>query len=218
MKKSDRLYNNVIVSYIIVISAFIGFLSAIVAIILYLLADPTFSFLTHWVSHLGVGPNGAGFVFNGGMIYSGIICWVYTLYLSGYLHKKGGMSFLILISLVCGVILGVGLLLLGIFPLEIIFGMHNIAAGLFFYGGLFSSIFYGITTYFTPSISKFQSIVGFLVATIFLSYLIILSLPVSISFKMAAEWSVFFAIPTWILSQGILILRSEKPRFKIPKT
>ena len=89
--------------------------------------------------------------------------------------------------------------------------MHNIAAGLFFFGGLFSSIFYGITTYFTPNISKFQSIVGFLVATIFLSYIIINSLPISNSFKMIAEWSVFFAIPTWILSQGILILHSEEP-------
>jgi hypothetical membrane protein len=210
MKQSDRFYNSAILSYIIVIGAFIGFLSAIVAIILYILADPTFSFLTHWVSHLGVGPNGSNVVFNGGMIYSGIICWVYTLYLSGYLHKKGAINFLILISLACGVILGVGLLLIGIFPLEIIFGMHNIAAGLFFFGGLFSSIFYGITTYFTPNISKFQSIVGFLVATIFLSYIIINSLPVSNSFKMIAEWSVFFAIPTWILSQGVLILHSEK--------
>lgn len=218
MKQSDKLFNSAFVSHIIVIGALIGFLTAILAILLYILADPTFSFLTHWVSHLGVGPNGSDIVFNGGMIYSGIMCWIYTLYLSGYLYKKGAVSFLILISLVCGVILGVGLLLLGIFPLEVIFGVHNIAAGLFFYGGLFSSIFYGVTAYFTPKISKFQSIVGFLVATIFLSYIIINSLPVNISFKMIAEWAVFFAIPTWIMSQGILILRSEKPQIEIPKT
>jgi hypothetical membrane protein len=211
MNHKDKLFYNTYVSHIIVIGALIGFLTAITAIILYILADPTFSFLTHWVSHLGVGPNGSAVVFNGGMIYSGIICWIYNMYLSGYLHKKGAVNFLILISLVCGVILGVGLLLLGIFPLEVIFGIHNVAAGLFFYGGLFSSIFYGITTYFTPRISKYQSIVGFLVATIFLSYIIINSLPIGISFKMVAEWAVFFAIPTWILSQGILILRAEKP-------
>ncbi|MFX0073970.1 MAG: DUF998 domain-containing protein [Candidatus Hermodarchaeota archaeon] len=211
MKQIDKLFYNTYVSCIIVIGALVGFSTAIAAVVLYALADPTFSFFTHWVSHLGVGPNGSAVVFNGGLIYSGIVCWVYTLYLSGYLHKKGALKFLILISFVCGVILGVGLLLLGIFPLEVIFGIHNIAAGLFFYGGLFSSIFYGITAYFTPKISKFHSFVGFLVATIFLSYIIINSLAVNISFKMITEWVVFFAIPTWILSQGVLILRSEKP-------
>jgi len=154
MKQSDKLFNNAIVSHIVVIGALIGFLTAIAAIILYILADPTFSFLTHWVSHLGTGPNGSNIVFNGGMVYSGIISWIYSLYLARYLHKKGALKFLIIISLGCGIILGIGLLLIGIFPLELIFGIHNVAAGLFFYGGMFSCILYGITAYLTPSISK----------------------------------------------------------------
>jgi hypothetical membrane protein len=210
MKQNKKLFSNVIVSHIVVIGALIGFLTAITAIILYMIADPTFSFITHWVSHLGTGPNGSDLVFNGGMIYSGIISWIYCLYLAGYLHKKGAFKILIVISLGCGIILGIGLLLVGIFPLELIFGMHNIAAGLFFYGGLFSCIFYGITAYFAKNISKFHSLIGFLTATVFLLYIVINALPINISFKMAAEWSVFFAIPAWILSQGILILRSKQ--------
>ena len=209
MKLIDKVLSHVVVSYIVVVGALIGFLTAITAILLYISADPTFSFLTHWISHLGVGPNGSDIVFNGGMVYSGIISWVFSLYMAGYLHKKGAIKFLIIISLGCGIILGIGLLLLGIFPLEIIFGIHNVAAGLFFYGGMFSCIAYGITTYLTPSISKLQSIIGFMIATVFLAYIIINSLPLTTSFKMAAEWAVFFAIPTWILSQGILILRSN---------
>ncbi len=209
MKQEYKLYRHVIVSHIVVIGALIGFLTAITAIILYVLADPTFSFLTHWVSHLGVGPNGSDIVFNGGMIYSGIISWIYSLYLAGYLHKKGAFKILVIISLGCGIILGIGLLMLGIFPLELIFGIHNVAAGLFFYGGMFSCIVYGITAYLTPGISKLQSIIGFVIASIFLMYIVINTLPLHVSFKMAAEWSVFFAIPTWILSQGILVLRSN---------
>ena len=210
MKQIDKLLNNSAVRHIVVIGALIGFLTAISAIILYMLGDPTFSFLTHWISHLGTGPNGSDVVFNGGMIYSGIISWIYSLYLAGFLHKKGAFKVLIIISLGCGIILGIGLLMLGIFPLELIFGMHNIAAGLFFYGGLFSCIFYGITAYFAKDISKLHSLIGFLTAIVFLIYIVINTLPISISFKMAAEWSVFFAIPTWILSQGILILRSKQ--------
>lgn len=210
MKTSDKLFNSTIVSHIVVIGALIGFLTAIAAIVLYFLADPTFSFITHWVSHLGTGPNGSDKVFNGGMIYSGIISWIYCLYLAGFLHKKGAFKILIIISLGCGIMLGIGLLLIGIFPLELIFGIHNIAAGLFFYGGLFSSIFYGLTAYFAKNISKFHSLVGFLTATVFLSYIVINALPFSVTFKMAAEWAVFFAIPAWILSQGILILRSPR--------
>ncbi len=209
MKQENKLYRHAIVSHIVVIGALIGFLTAISAIILYVLADPTFSFLTHWISHLGVGPNGSDIVFNGGMIYSGIISWIYSLYLAEYLHKKGAFKLLILVSLGCGIILGVGLLMLGIFPLELNFGIHNVAAGLFFYGGMFSCIVYGITVYLTPGISKLQSIIGFLIASIFLAYIIINTLPLHVSFKMAAEWAVFFAIPTWILSQGILVLRSN---------
>ncbi|MFX1288260.1 MAG: DUF998 domain-containing protein [Promethearchaeota archaeon] len=212
MKQNEKIFSNVIVSHIVVIGALIGFLTAIAAIILYVLADPTFSFITHWVSHLGVGPNGSSIVFNGGMVYSGIISWIYSLYFAGYLHKKGALKILIIVSSGCGIILGIGLLLIGIFPLELIFGIHNIAAGLFFYGGMFSCILYGITAYLTPSVSKLQSIIGFSIAMIFLLYIIINSLPISISFKMVAEWSVFFAIPTWILSQGILILRSNQSR------
>lgn len=210
MKTSVKLFNSVIISHIVVIGALIGFLTAIAAIVLYLLADPTFSFITHWVSNLGIGPNGSNIVFNGGMIYSGIISWIYSLYLARFLHKKGAFKILIIISLGCGIMLGIGLLLVGIFPLELIFGMHNIAAGLFFYGGLFSCVFYGITAYFAKNISKFHSIIGFLTATVFLSYIAINALPITISFKMASEWAVFFAIPAWILSQGVLILRSER--------
>ncbi len=132
---------------------------------------------------------------------------------AGYLHKKGALKFLIIISLGCGIILGIGLLLLGVFPLDLSFGIHNIAAWFFFYGGMFSCILYGITAYLTPSISKLHSIIGFIIATIFLSFIIINSLPINKSFKIVAEWSVFFAIPTWILSQGILILRSNRTWF-----
>ncbi len=214
MKFREKFFSGFVVSHIVVVGALIGFLTAITAILLYISADPTFSFLTHWVSHLGVGPNGSDIVFNGGMVYSGIISWIYSLYLARYLHKNGALKILIIISLGCGIILGIGLLLLGIFPLELIFGIHNVAAGLFFYGGMFSCIIYGITAYFTPSISKLHSIIGFMIATVFLSYIIINSLPINISFKMAAEWSVFFAIPTWILSQGIIILRSTVHDFK----
>ncbi|NVM45856.1 MAG: DUF998 domain-containing protein [Candidatus Lokiarchaeota archaeon] len=209
MKQEYKLYTYAIINHIVVIGALIGFLTAITAIILYVLADPTFSFLTHWVSHLGVGPNGSDVVFNGGMIYSGIISWIYSLFLAGYLHKKGAFKILVVISLGCGIILGIGLLMLGIFPLELIFGIHNVAAGLFFYGGMFSCIVYGITAYLTPGISKLQSIIGFMIASIFLAYIVINTLPIHVSFKMAAEWCVFFAIPTWILSQGILVLRSN---------
>jgi hypothetical membrane protein len=209
MKQLDKVFKHVIVSYIVVVGALIGFLTAISAILLYISGDPTFSFFTHWVSHLGVGPNGSSVVFNGGMVYSGIISWIYSLYLAGYLHKKGAIKFLIVISLGCGIILGIGLLLIGIFPLELIFGIHNVAAGLFFYGGMFSCIIYGITAYLTPKISKLQSIIGFSIASVFLIYIVVNSLPLNISFKMAAEWAVFFAIPTWILSQGIIILRSH---------
>ena len=209
MKFREKFFSGLVVSHIVVVGALIGFLTAITAILLYISADPTFSFLTHWVSHLGTGPNGSDLVFNGGMVYSGIISWIYSLYLARYLHKNGALRFLIIISLGCGIILGIGLLLIGIFPLELIFGIHNIAAGFFFYGGMFSCIIYGITAYLTPSISKLQSIIGFMIASVFLSYIIINSLPLNISFKMAAEWSVFFAIPSWILSQGIIVLRSN---------
>jgi len=210
MKQIDKLLNNSTVSHLVVIGALIGFLTAIAAIILYILGDPTFSFLTHWVSHLGTGPNGSDVVFNGGMIYSGIMSWIYSLYLAGFLHKKGAFKVLVVISLGCGITLGVGLLMVGIFPLELIFGIHNVAAGLFFFGGLFSSIFYGLSAYFAKNISKFHSFIAFLTATVFLFYIIINTLHVNISIKIVAEWAVFFAIPVWILSQGILVLRSEK--------
>ncbi|GAH40343.1 unnamed protein product, partial [marine sediment metagenome] len=177
MKFREKFFSGFVVSHIVVVGALIGFLTAIAAILLYISADPTFSFLTHWVSHLGTGPNGSDIVFNGGMVYSGIISWIYSLYLARYLHKNGALRFLIIISLGCGIILGIGLLLIGIFPLELIFGIHNIAAGFFFYGGMFSCIIYGITAYLTPSISKLQSIIEFMIASVFLSYIIINSLP-----------------------------------------
>jgi hypothetical membrane protein len=205
----EKVFSNTIISHVVVIGALIGFLTAIAAILLYISADPTFSFITHWVSHLGTGPNGSAAVFNGGMIYSSVISWIYSFYLAIYLHKNGALRILITISLGSGIILGIGLLLIGIFPLELVFGIHNIAAGLFFYGGLSSCIFYAITVFFTPNIPKVHSVIGFMIASIFLAYIIINALPVNVSFKMIAEWAVFFAIPTWILSQGIIILRSN---------
>lgn len=196
--------------HFIFLGAIIGYLIVISAIPLYISGDSSFSFITHWISHLGIGPNGSDIVFNGGMIYSGIITWLFSLYFAHYLHKRGAFKFLIYIAIFCGFLLGIGLLMTGVFPLELmIFSIHNVAAGLFFYGGLFSCIVYGITAYFTPNVSRFHAISGFTTAIILLSYIIISSLPVKAAVMMVAEWTIFFAIPIWVISQGFFILRSE---------
>ncbi len=202
-------YERIIGSHIILIGAIVGFLSLIASIILYISADPTFSFMTHWISNLGIGPNGSSVLFNGAMIYAGIMIWLYSLFLARHLHKNGALKLLIIICFGCGMMLGIGLLLTGIFPMELVFGMHNIAAGLFFFGGMFSCMFYGITSYFTPNLSKLYAISGFLGVAIFIPYLIINFLPVYIGIIKLAEWAVFFVIPFWVMSQSFLMLRDK---------
>ncbi len=199
-------YERVIGSHIILIGTIVGLLVLIASIILYISWDPTFSFMTHWISNLGIGPNGSSSLFNGGMIYAGIMIWLYSLILARYLHKNGALKLLIIICFGCGLVLGVGLLLTGIFPMELVFGMHNIAAGLFFYGGMFSCMFYGITAYITPNISKFYAASGFSAAMIFLPYIILNLLPIYIGIIKLAEWAVFFVVPFWVMSQGFLML------------
>ncbi|MFX1287639.1 MAG: DUF998 domain-containing protein, partial [Promethearchaeota archaeon] len=69
----------------------------IISVVIYALNDPSFSFLTHYLSHLGGGPNGAGIIFNIGIMISGLLMIFFFLNLSVYLRRKKSYTLLIYI-------------------------------------------------------------------------------------------------------------------------
>lgn len=165
----DKVYEKVPGKYFGLIGVTIYIFSTFIAFILYYSADPSYSIFTHWISHLGNGPNGSNLVFNIGWIISSFILFFFHVYEIRTFRIKGAKErYLDLMSLMA-LSFSVGLLFIGIFPLNL--GVsHSVAAFFYFLGGFGFALLYGILNLLIPRIPKKYAIVAFTTATCYLLY------------------------------------------------
>ena len=139
--------------------------------LIYAILDPSFSFVTHYLSHLGGGPNGVGIVFNVGTMVSGFLMVCFFLNLGAFLRRKNGNTILIYLSFIPGLLSSIGTFFVGVFPYTLTQELHNISASFFFVGGFAYCIMYSITEWFTKEVSKVLAASGFIVAIFFLLFM-----------------------------------------------
>ena len=197
------------------IGVFIPIFTIALSVYLYILGDSSFSFFTHYLSHLGIGPNGSNIVFNLGCMISGIVMVFFFLNLSVFLIKKEVPRILVNLSFIAGFISSIGILMIGVFPGDGSQDIHNFFASLFFLGGLAYCILYGISELKAKSISKFQALSGFVVAFFFIVFLFFTTInyfnpELALELSHFSEWILFSLLIFWIIGHEVSMIRDKK--------
>ncbi len=202
-----------------VIAILIPIITIIISVTIYALNDASFSFLTHYLSHLGGGPNGSNIVFNVGIMVSGVLMIFYFLNLSAYLRRKKTKTLLIYICFIPGLISSIGTLFTGFFPYTLTQELHNLSASTFFLGGFAYCILYGISEWVTEGISKLQASTGFLVAFFFLLFIIFTAInyfdpQLALVESHLTEWILFGALMFWVIQHEACMTLDKRRTLK----
>lgn len=214
MEKIDKMYEKFNGSYFAFIGTGISLLSVFVAIFLFMIDVPNFSFITHYISDLGDGKNGSNVVFNIGRILSGIVLPFFYFNLMRYLQKNNGKKISTLLGFVSCLIAATGSILVGIYPSQTAPRMHGIAAAMAFSGMFLTLIFFSRSEHSIPEIPKAHSMSGFIVAPLPILYMIFYVLMNSIGFSreitLFFEWFTFFTMMAWVIMQGMYMFKLNK--------
>ena len=165
----DQVYEKVPGKYFGLIGLLIYAISTFTAVLLYLSVDPSYSMFTHWISHLGDGPNGANLVFNIGWIVSSFVLFFFQVYEIRTLRKEGVKEWYLDLMSIASLSFTVGILLIGIFPLHTNV-LHTIFAIIYFAGGFGFTMLYGIIILTLSDVSNKLAFAAFTTATCYLLY------------------------------------------------
>ena len=207
----DQVYKKIPGKFFGIIGLFLYAFSTFTAVILYLSVDPSYSIFTHWISHLGDGPNGANYVFNFGWIISSFVLFFLYVHEIRELRSNGVKErYLDLLSLT-SLLFALGVLLVGIFPLHL--GVvHTAVAVVYFTGGFGFTIIYGIIVLNHSEIPNMLALAAFITAIAYLMYFlspVINSFTLNLGIPMNAfflEWSTLIAEFLFILTITIIEL------------
>ncbi|MFW9895786.1 MAG: hypothetical protein ACFFD7_08275 [Candidatus Thorarchaeota archaeon] len=203
--------------------AFLALISAgvslLVAVMLYLPFNPSFSIFTNYPCDLQAGPIGALISYSTGIVLLAIFTIFLMLYITRDLKKNGIDNKLTLIYIITGVIGQIVLILGGIFPLNpaitLAYEIHRIAVpvgmGLF----AFNYIWLGYLQYPNTEYSKLIAIIAILAGIFsglfFGGFIIQEYTPVARNALVyLIEWTLYALIILWLIGQGIYFWKKGK--------
>lgn len=151
-----------------------GVLVILFASILHYIKEP-FTFASHWVSNMGIGPNGSALMFNYGLIGSAIFMGtsILTLTYKMWIFKIKGVRTLIAIGTIAGLTAVTGIFMLTLNPMNGDIGLHATGAYMYFV----CSITYFVLATIAMRCAKIQSR-KHTIMTIILLILNLLNIPI----------------------------------------
>ncbi len=217
MERLDKFYKKINGSYFGIISFLVSGVSITIAQILYMIADPSFSMSTNFVSDLGTGPNASNIVFSIDMILTGALIMPFYVYIGWYLQKGENLK-TFKTSMIMGLIGTIGLILVGVFPLNpydnLSYNMHIIAAGILFYGTLCMLLIYGISEYKDSKIPNLLLFLSLFTAGLFGAFItsVIIQYLLSVTFQAYTyilEWIGLYIAGLWIIAHVFYTLKHK---------
>ncbi len=218
MSLLDKIYEKVKGGYFAFLTLLAIAFGMLIAFFIYLPDNPSFSILTNYISDLGVEPIGSRVFFSIGMILGALFLIFFLLYLGKYLKKIEEKSQRIWIFLYPGVIAELGLILLGLFPLDrtedTAFAIHSIAAVIFFLFTAISNLGFGYIEFKNSEFPKFFaliSVISGIFSTIFAFGFILQEYSVleNQPFIYLSEWIFFAFTMIWLIIHGIFFLKKK---------
>lgn len=121
--------------------SFSGFI--LIAFILYIIEDPTFSIFQNWISQLSVGKEGSNFFFLLALSFSSPFIFIFHYSLVNECYYKTNKTDLLLFLYSAASTETTGRFFAGIFPLTLNI-VHGLFGGMYFFGALcfYSALFY----------------------------------------------------------------------------
>jgi hypothetical membrane protein len=181
-----------------------------------------FSLANHFISELGeVGISRGAWAFNSGLILGGLCLLPFVIWLGTLFHSILGW-----LGMAAGIVAGLGVAAVGIFPMNNL-KPHGHAAMTFFRGGLVMVIFFGLAILFQPAgqtvVPKWANILSILAVGAYTSFLSLLTGPKKDKQQWDSldpekepdrphfwltpflEWLVFFTTIFWLFGMAFLI-------------
>ena len=165
----DKVYEKVPGKYFGLVGFLVYAFSTFTAVFLYILGDPSYSIFTHWISHLGDGPNGADMIFNIGWIISSFILFFFHVYEIRMLRKESVKERYLDVMSLASLFFAGGILFIGIFPLHN-HELHTIVALFYFAGGFGFTLLYGIIILTLSGVSNKLAFSAFISTACYLVY------------------------------------------------
>jgi len=211
----DKFYKKIPGSYWGIIGGIFGLTVFLIASILHSLTEPI-SFFTHWVSHLGWGPNGSEHIFRIGIIMLGCFVTPYMIFLTRFLWSDKGEEHAKIKNLIiiCGIITALfaitGLFMVSIFGniAQPEFILHLMGAMIYFVMSGFFMIFYTLSMIISKKWNKIQIIITIINLAFFFG-LIITAIPV---FSEIANPTFISTFQSWTGAERVAYLTSIIPQ------
>lgn len=210
-------FNKIPGYYFGLLTVFFGGISIILSYILYTSADNSFSIFTHYISDLGIGPNGANLIFGLGLPIMSFMAFFYHI---SEIYRSKQLTiykFLLVPVWLCVISNTIGGILAGTF--NITFLIHSAAAFLYFMGVILYYLMFLIMTSVEKQVNKVELILYTIVfgtSSFFLGISLIsflfpsLSTIISITFM---EWiAVFSYLPAILIRSLYLLHRNIKKK------
>ncbi len=232
-KKLDQFFDRIPGGYFGLAGVVIIMVLFIISMSLFNLADP-FSFFKHWVSHLGIGANGADVLFSVALIAGGTLFIPFVVFLFRYLWSEEGRGRISDgVGMVAALLSITGAFLSAIFDMEAAGSMHVISANLFFISATVFIGFFTAAMIFTKKYARWHLLVTGIVLVLFAIFYPVVFYSSSqyfpdkdvltmgdwVEFMTAMgpelnlvrffEWLALFGVFAWIAATAILMLRER---------
>lgn len=214
----DGFFEKINGSFFALMALLIGFGGSMLAVVLYMMGDPSYSMFNNFISDLSIGPNGSNIVFFLFMATMPFVISPFYLYFTRSLQRLGASTIVTWIAYGTSVLSSLIQFLTAFFPLD----PNNQAVSsthLFF--GILLAVFLGITQiiysyleFTQESVPKYSPILAFISAVLFLLFAFFLflgSYTVLFDYNVITyltEWSAFSVFMIWLLLKGYYFYRN----------
>ncbi|MFW9900572.1 MAG: hypothetical protein ACFFDY_04720, partial [Candidatus Thorarchaeota archaeon] len=190
----------------------------LIALMLYLPFNSSFSIFTNYSCDLQAGPIGAQISYSTGIVLLAIFSIFLMLYIIRDLRKNGIDNKLTLIYIITGVIGQIALILVGIFPLNpaitLAYEIHRISVTICMGFFAFNYIWLGYLQYPNTEYSKLLAIIAILAGIFsglyFGGFIIQEYTPVARNALVyLIEWTLYAFIILWLIGQGTYFLKKK---------
>jgi hypothetical membrane protein len=195
------------------------------SIVLYTRIDPTFSFLTHYVSGLGGPPKGAppeisylsATIYNLGMLLASPLRVAFLFQVVLFIRQKGAGIWASRASMATGVIASLGFLLMALVPFSLQLDLHMAGAMVYFLGATSFQLVFAVTELRTMGIPRYLPAIGLInlvVFSVFSHQLILVEVLQTPGVPEPAfiEWLVFGSAMLWVLAHSYYISMNRRAR------
>ncbi len=181
-KLLDRLYEKIPGPAFGISAGIIGMITLITASILHSMTEP-FTYISHYVSNLGVGPNGSASVFNIGLLIIAIVVLPFVIYILRFLwsdaENKKLINRITFIAFILSLVTIIGMFLVAFFDMVNNPPLHVIGALMAFAPASLWVLIFTISMFLNKKISKIQLISSIILVIICttMTIVVVLSIP-----------------------------------------